>query len=113
VNNNDDARNVNEKSENATNGATTPDTGADEATGLPLARLDALGMNTIIDESEVARLFGRCRKSVKRSVARGELPPPVRTFGQDTWLVACIAEHMRARLAAATRDAERLRRRPV
>lgn len=105
--NNDDAKNVNEKSE------TTPDTGAEESTGLPLARLDALGMNTIIDETEVAKLFGRCRKSVKRSVGRGELPQPVRTFGQDTWLVGCIAEHMKARLAAAARDAERLKRRPA
>ena len=101
MNNNDDARDVNEKSE-----------GAEESTGLPIARLDALGMNTIIDETEVAKLFGRCRKSIKRSVARGELPPPVRTFGQDTWLVACIAEHMKERLAAAARDTARLRQRP-
>jgi predicted DNA-binding transcriptional regulator AlpA len=68
--------------------------------GLPLVRLDDLGENTIIDEANLAKLFGKCRASIKRSVARGELPRPVRLFGQDTWLAGLVAAHIRARLAA-------------
>lgn len=81
---------------------------AENSEGLPLVRLDEIGENTIIDEANLAKLFGRCRKSVKRSVARGELPMPVRLFGQDAWLAGQLAAHMKARLESAARDRMRL-----
>ena len=112
MNNDEDVKNTNEQSECAIEKAETAD-GARKSMVLPVVRLDELGLNTIIDETEVARIFGRCRKSVKRSVNRGELPPPVKTFKQDTWLVGSIVAHMRARMDSAAKDKARLARRPV
>lgn len=76
------------------------DQNEDDDTGLPIVRLDELGENTIIDEANLAKLFGKCRKSIKRSVARGELPQPIRLFGKHTWLAGQLAAHIKARMAA-------------
>ena len=66
---------------------------------------------TIIDEAALARVFGRCTTSIRRAVARGELPRPVRLFGKRTWTAKVVLDHLAARLEAAKRDAERLERR--
>jgi predicted DNA-binding transcriptional regulator AlpA len=103
---------MNERPETVTdqNGASND---AEDSTCVPLVCLDEIGANTIIDEAHLAQFFGRCRKSIKRSVSRGELPTPVRMFGQDTWLAGSIAAHMKARMESAARDRARLARKPV
>jgi predicted DNA-binding transcriptional regulator AlpA len=75
--------------------------------GLCVAELGRLPAGTILDERELARLFGCCRASVKRAVARGELPEPVRMFGRPCWTAGRILEHVADRLAAAQKEAER------
>ena len=85
-------------------GPATPDVATE---GLPLVKLGDLGPDTLIDEAHLAALFGKCRMSVKRSVQRGELPEPVRMFGQPTWTAGAILDHVSKRLDAAQREAEK------
>jgi hypothetical protein len=76
-----------------------------------IAALAELPPEALIDEAGLARIFGRCAKSVGRAVRRGELPRPVRLFGRPTWTARVVLDHLNARLEAAKRDAERLERR--
>ncbi len=73
--------------------------------------LAELPPDTVIYMAGLMKIFGRCDKSIKRAVRRGELPPPVRTFGQPTWTAGVLLDHLKARLEAAKRDAQRLERR--
>ena len=91
-------------------GPATPDMAA---SGLPLVRLGDLGPDTIIDEANLAALFGKCRMSIKRAVQRGELPTPARMLGQPTWTVKAILDHIEKRLERAAKDAERLKRKSM
>jgi len=72
-----------------------------------IAELGNLGPSTIIMEEGVARLFGRHPASVKRAVQRGELPEPIRMFGQSTWTVGVLIGHIEKRLEQAAKEAER------
>ena len=66
-----------------------------------------LPAGAIIMEEDLARIFGRHPVSVKRAVARGELPPPARLFGKPSWTAGAILAHLEGRLEAAKRDAEK------
>ena len=71
--------------------------------------ITALGESDgIITEAGLAQLFGRCSVSVKRAVERGELPPPVRLFGQNTWTAGVIVAHLEQRLKIAAKEAAQL-----
>ena len=52
-------------------------------------------------------LFGICDETVHNAVKRGELPPPVKLFGRNTWSVESIQQHLAQRLEAARVQAER------
>ena len=81
---------------------------ADEVHDLP-GIITALGEpDAVITEAGLAKLFGRCTVSVKRAVERGELPPPVRLFGQNTWTVGVISAHLEHRLKMAAKEAKQL-----
>lgn len=71
-----------------------------------IEELGALPPKSIISEGGVARLFSRHPASVKRAVDRGELPPPVRMFGQSVWTVEVVTEHISSRLAQAAEERE-------
>jgi hypothetical protein len=73
-----------------------------------IAELGTLGQETVITEEGLAQLFRRHPSSVKRAVDRGELPPPVRLFGQATWTVGVLIRHIEGRLARAAKEAERM-----
>jgi predicted DNA-binding transcriptional regulator AlpA len=75
------------------------------------AELGTLPSNTLITEKALAGLLGRAVKSIKRAVARGELPPPVRILGESRWTVGTIVRHVEKRLEAAALEADRARRR--
>jgi len=81
-----------------------------DETGI-IAALAELPPEALIDEAALARIFGRCAKSIKRAVRRGELPRPVRLFGRPTWTARAVLGHVNKRLEAAKREAERLGRR--
>ncbi|MFC1706981.1 hypothetical protein ACFL59_09205 [Planctomycetota bacterium] len=61
----------------------------------------------IVDEEGLARIFDKCRKSIKRAVGRGELPAPFRFGGQPTWRVGSIREHFAKAEAKAEKEAAR------
>ena len=72
-----------------------------------ISLLGDLGAGTIITEEGVGCLFNRHATSVKRAVERGELPPPTRLFGANTWTVRALVAHIESRLAEAAKEAER------
>ena len=82
----------------------------DETVQLPgvIAALGELGSGAILTEEGVAGLFGRCTASVKRAVARGELPPPCRLFGSNAWTVGVLVGHIEGRLEQAAAEAQQL-----
>jgi predicted DNA-binding transcriptional regulator AlpA len=65
----------------------------------------------LITPKALSEALGRSVSSVKRAVARGELPPPVRMAGACRWMVGGIVRHVEKRLAEAARRADRARRR--
>jgi len=73
--------------------------------------LGDLSPDTLLSEKTLAAMFGRHRVSIKRAVERGELPPSVRLFGEPTWTVRALREHISRRLEAARKEAEHLQRR--
>jgi hypothetical protein len=81
-----------------------------DTTGI-IAALAELPPEALIDEAALARIFGRCLKSIKRAIGRGELPPGVRLFGKTTWTAKVLLDHLDKRLEAAKREREQLSRR--
>ena len=75
------------------------------------AELGALPQGALITERGLAGLLGRAKRSVRRAVGRGELPPPVRILGELRWTVGTILRHIEKRLENAAQEAERERRR--
>jgi hypothetical protein len=69
--------------------------------------LAELPPDAIIDEVALAEIFHRHPVSIRRAVGRGELPPPVRLFGQRTWTARAILSHLDERLEAARQNRER------
>jgi hypothetical protein len=76
-----------------------------------IALLGQLGNGALITEEGIGRIFNRHSDSVKRAVDRGELPTPVKMFGQPSWTVGCLLNHINGRLTKATAEAEKERRR--
>ena len=86
-----------------------------EIANLPgvIAELGKLGAGAVVTEQGLAGLFNRHESSVKRAVQRGELPPPVRMFGQNIWTAGVLVRHTEERLARAAKDAESTKRKFV
>lgn len=76
-----------------------------------VAELGSLGPGAIITEAGLARMMNRHPKSIKRAVARGELPQPCRLLGQPVWTVGAIIQHIENRLERAAQKAEKEERR--
>ena len=91
---------------------TESDALASGGTRLPgvIATLGELGAGAVVTEEGVAALFSRHESSVKRAIERGELPPPVRMFGQNAWTAGVLVRHIEMRLEKAAKDAEQTRR---
>ncbi len=76
-----------------------------------IRELGDLSPDAVVTEDGLAKLMGKCRVSIKRAVQRGELPMPIRLFGQPVWTVQALRDHLNRRLQAAQRQAEQLHRR--
>ena len=87
----------------------------DELSHTPgvIAELGVLGPGAVVTEKGVAALFSRHVSNVKRAVERGELPPPIRMFGQNTWTAGVLVRHIEKRLERAAKDAEQTRRKVI
>ena len=85
----------------------------DEASKMPeiISEIGALPPHTLIFEKGLCEIFKRHSASVKRAIARGELPPPIRLFGQPVWTADVINKHFEARFEEAARDADSTARR--
>lgn len=68
-------------------------------------------LDSILTEKSLADLLGKHPVSIKRAVRRGELPRPVKLFGQNCWTAQALREHLAKRLEQARREAERVERR--
>lgn len=72
--------------------------------------LGDLPEGAIVNEQAMARIFGKCRMSVKRAVSKNQLPRPVKMFDSLVWTAGAVLKHLEGRLAAEQKDAEKLRR---
>jgi hypothetical protein len=72
-----------------------------------IADLGTLQPKSLIFEEGMSMLFSRHPASIKRAVERGELPPPVRMFGQNAWTAEAVTGHISARLGEAAKERER------
>jgi hypothetical protein len=72
--------------------------------------LASLPSDAIISERGLAEAFNRHVVSVRRAVARGELPPPVPLFGQRVWTVEALRAYLGVRQAEAAAAAEMVAR---
>jgi hypothetical protein len=84
-------------------------TSEEQPTRMPgvIAALGELGSGAVITEQGLCALFDRHGTSVKRAVDRGELPPPIRLFGQNSWTAGVLIRHLESRLQDAAEQAER------
>ena len=73
------------------------------------AELGALPAGAMITEDGLARIFGKCKASIKAAVERNEFPRPSRLMGKNTWTAGAIIRHHEERMEA---DARRLRVKP-
>ena len=69
-----------------------------------LAALNAMKLDALISEAELARILQRDPKSIKRAVDRQELPPPCRFIGRNVWTVGAIIRHVEAAIDRANHD---------
>lgn len=85
-----------------------PGPGSNPAIETPgiIAQFGELGSGAIIQEKALCVLFDRAPDSVKRAVENGDLPPPVRMFGQNTWTAGVLVRHLEERLDQAARVAD-------
>ncbi|MCK6474048.1 MAG: hypothetical protein L6R28_20190 [Planctomycetes bacterium] len=76
-----------------------------------ISSLVALPPKALVTEAGLAKAFGVTTRTVRRMVARGELPPPIRLTGKSTWIAERILAHLDARAECAAREADREARR--
>lgn len=79
----------------------------DSRAGSIFVELASLPATTPLDLGALARLIRRCTRSVQRSVARGELPPPFRLNGKSMWLAGAVIRHLEEKQADALCAARR------
>jgi predicted DNA-binding transcriptional regulator AlpA len=60
---------------------------------------------TLLDESALAEALRLSKRTVRRMVARNELPPPFRFAGKSTWLSGKVLAHFEARAERMIREA--------
>lgn len=80
-------------------------------TGVVISALAELPERAIVDERALADALQVSKRTVRRMVSRGELPPPVRFGGRAMWQVQAVLTWFEARAARASREAERAARR--
>lgn len=73
--------------------------------------LGDLPEGAIICEAALALIFDRHPVSIKRAVARGELPPSTRLLGKPVWTAGALVRHIEGRLDAELKEKERTKRR--
>jgi predicted DNA-binding transcriptional regulator AlpA len=70
--------------------------------GSALATINA---DALIDETALAISLNVTKRTVRRMVKRGELPPPIPLAGRSTWLVGHVRSHINQRAKEAAEEA--------
>ena len=66
---------------------------------------------TLMDEDALAGVLSVSKRTVRRMVARFELPTPIASAGRATWISGNVLAHIEARAERAARKAEQEARR--
>jgi predicted DNA-binding transcriptional regulator AlpA len=88
----------------AETGALESDAG--DMPGVTVA-LGALPAGALVTEAGLAEMLHLDKRTIRRMVQRGELPPAVRFGGHATWLAGKIIAHFEARAERAERTQEK------
>ena len=85
-----------------------PKTNAERANvGLLADALARLPEKTILDERQLAATISVSPRTIRRMVARFELPPPIRLGGHSVWFAGRVLAHLENAAERAAREAER------
>lgn len=91
--------------------AAAPEPEPDSTAGVVLTRLAELPERALLDEAALADALSVSDRTVRRMVARGELPPPVQLASRATWqagrVLGWIEEQIERAEQQARRDARR------
>ncbi len=79
--------------------------------GFALVTLATYPERTVLDEAALAEALNVSKRTLRRMVARFEVPPAVAFAGRSTWQVGKVLAWFEARAERAARDAERASRR--
>lgn len=82
-----------------------------ESTGTIIDTLARMEPRTIINQIALAHALGVSTRTLRRLVARNELPPGVRLGARRVWLAGDVLGHLQHRTEKAAREAERTARR--
>ena len=109
---------VNEGPTTTSGNAKLPAPALDEAVGSEdesahagigiVAALGRLGPGAVVSEEALAKMYNRCRATIKRAVIRGELPRPARMMGELVWTAGALVRHLESRLEHEAKEARRL-----
>ena len=69
--------------------------------------LAELPRDAILDEAALARIFGVVPRTIKRMVARYELPPPVLLASKRSWKVGAVLDWIDDNIRRTEKDAKR------
>jgi predicted DNA-binding transcriptional regulator AlpA len=75
--------------------------------GVLITTLAELPERALLDERALARALGVTKRTVRRMVARFELPPPVSFAGRAMWQVGRVLAWFESRAERASRQAAR------
>ena len=75
--------------------------------GKIITRLQEMPSSALVDEAALAHTLGVSKRTVRRMVARYELPPPVRLAGRSTWQAGKVVSWFEQRAERLAREAER------
>lgn len=78
--------------------------------GVVVTTLAELPDRALVDERALSAALCVSKRTVRRMVARHELPPPVRFAGRSTWQVGRVLAWFEARADRLARDAQRAAR---
>ncbi len=76
-----------------------------------IRELGDLPGDAVISQDGLAKILGKHPVSIKRAVARHELPEPVRLLGKRVWTVDSLRRHIADRLEKARQNTLRTERR--
>jgi len=79
--------------------------------GVLLDELARLPERALVDEKRLASLLEVTTRTVRRMVARFELPPPIRLAGRSVWMVGHVLAHIQTAAERALSNAKRQARR--